>query len=267
MKIGSREFKDRTYVMGILNITPDSFSDGGKYNCEDKALRHTEEMIKEGADIIDIGGESTRHGHTQISAEEEMERVIPIIEKIKSVYDVPLSVDTYRSAVAKEAAKAGADMLNDIWGFKYDNEMADVAVKYDLPVCLMHNRKEAVYDDLMCDIVSDLDKSIDIGLKAGLKRENIIVDPGVGFGKTYEQNLETIANINRLKALGCPILLGASRKSVIGLTLGLPPEERTEGTVAISVMAVLNGVRFVRVHDVRENKRAVLMTEKIIGRW
>lgn len=267
MKIGNREFKDRTYVMGILNVTPDSFSDGGKYNSVDRALSHAEEMIAQGADIIDIGGESTRPDYTQIKDNEEIERVVPIIEKIRAEFDIPLSIDTYKSAVAEEAAKAGIHMLNDIWGLKYDSRMAEIAAEYNLPICLMHNRKEAVYTDFVNDVTEDLRQSIDIGIRAGIKKENIILDPGVGFAKTYEQNLEIINNLEKLNVLGCPVLLGASRKSVIGLTLDLPPESRVEGTIATSVMAVMKGAMFVRVHDVRENKRAILMTEKIIGRW
>lgn len=267
MRIGNKEFKDRTYVMGILNVTPDSFSDGGKYDRIDTALKRAEEMINEGADIIDIGGESARPGYTQISSAEEIERVLPVIEKIRAKLDIPLSIDTCKSAVAEEAAIAGVHMLNDIWGFKYDGKMADIAVKYDLPVCLMHNRKEPIYKHFIDEVIDDLEQSIGIGIKAGLSKENIIVDPGVGFGKTYEQNLEIMDRLEELKVLGCPVLLGASRKSVIGLTLDLPPSERTEGTIATSVMAALKGAMFVRVHDVRENKRAILMTEKIIGRW
>ncbi len=265
MKIGNREFKGRTYIMGILNVTPDSFSDGGRYNSIDRALKRVEEMIDEGADIIDIGGESTRPGYTQISAAEETERVVPVIERISAEFDIPISADTYKSAVAEEAAKAGANMLNDIWGFKQDSKMADIAVKYGLPVCLMHNRREPVYTDLIKEVIEDMEQSIGIGLKAGMKKENIVIDPGIGFGKTYEQNLEIINRLEEFNTLGCPLLLGTSRKSVIGLTLDLPPEERTEGTIATSVMAVLKGAGFVRVHDVRANKRAVLMTEKIIG--
>ncbi len=267
MKIGNREFNNRTYVMGILNITPDSFSDGGKYNSIDRALKRAEEMIKEGADVIDIGGESTRPGYTPVSAAEETERTAPIIEKIKERMDIPISIDTYKAEVAEEAAKAGADMLNDIWGFKKDSEMAHIAVKYNLSCCIMHNRKEPIYNDLIADVRNDIEESINIGIKAGLDKKRIMIDPGIGFGKSYEQNIDIIKGFSQLNTLGCPILIGASRKSVIGLTLGLPPEERLEGTVAISVIAALNGALFVRVHDIKENKRAILMTEKIIGRW
>lgn len=267
MKIGGREFKNRTYIMGILNVTPDSFSDGGSFNSVDKALRHTEEMISEGADIIDVGGESTRPGHTQITESEEIERTAPIIEKIKAEFDIPVSIDTYKSTVALEAIKAGADFLNDIWGFKYDKKMADLAAEYKLPCCLMHNRKEPEYKDFMGDVLTDLKESIDIAIKAGVDKENIMVDPGVGFGKTYEHNLEIINKTEVLKSLGFPVLFASSRKSVIGNTLNLPANERVEGTIATTVLAVLKGCLFVRVHDVKENRRAILMTEKIIGRY
>ncbi len=266
MKIGNREFGGRTYIMGILNITPDSFCDGGKYNALDSALKHTEEMIKDGADIIDIGGESTRPGYTPVSAEEEMERIVPVIEKISSEFDIPLSVDTYKAAVAREALNSGADMLNDIWGFS-DNKMAELAAEYNTPCCLMHNRKEPIYGDFIADVIWELRQSIDRAVSAGLDRDKIIIDPGVGFGKTYEQNLEVMRRLDELKVLDCPILLGASGKSVIGITLDLPVSQRLSGTLATSVIAVLKGAEFIRVHNVRENKRAVLMAEKILGRW
>ncbi len=267
MIIGNKEFKDRTYVMGILNVTPDSFSDGGTHNTIDASLKHTEKMINEGADIIDIGGESTRPGYTMISDEEEISRVVPVIEKIKANFDIPLSIDTYKSGVAKEAAKAGADLINDIWGFKYDESMAKVTAEYNLACCLMHNRKEAVYNNYMEDVISDLRESLSIAEKYGVDKNKIVLDPGVGFGKTYENNLEIINKLEALDVLGYPVLLGTSRKSVIALTLNLPVNERVEGTIATSVIAVIKNSLFVRVHDVKENKRAILMTEKILGRW
>lgn len=265
MKIGGRDFnvKGHTYVMGILNVTPDSFSDGGKYNTINQALYRAEEMIVEGADMLDIGGESTRPGYTQISEEEEIDRISPVIEKIKSVFDVPISVDTYKSKVARAGIAAGADMINDIWGLKYDSEMADVIARENIACCLMHNRKEAVYENYMEEVLRDLEKSLDIARYAGIADEKIILDPGVGFGKSYENNLEIIDRLEMLHCLGCPILLGASRKSVIGLTLDLPQEERVEGTLVTSVYAVLKGAMFVRVHDVKENVRAVRMAEAL----
>ncbi|MCD8390318.1 MAG: dihydropteroate synthase [Firmicutes bacterium] len=263
MKIGGKEFNDRTYIMGILNVTDNSFSDGGKYNTLDAALAHTEEMIAEGADIIDVGGESTHPGYTMISDEEEIARVAPVIERIKSEFDIPVSVDTYKSRVCEAAARAGADMINDIWGFLRDKDMAKTAAKYNMAACLMHNKREAVYTDFVNEVVESLNESVKIARAAGVTE--IAVDPGVGFAKSCEQNLEIIKEVARLKETGCPVLLGTSRKSVIGLTLNLPADERVEGTLATSVYAVLNGCRFVRVHDVKENKRAIAMTERIMG--
>ena len=265
MRIGGRDFsiKGHTYVMGILNVTPDSFSDGGKYNTIDQALYHAQEMIGEGADMLDIGGESTRPGHTPISEDEEICRISPVIEKIKSAFDVPVSVDTYKSEVAYASIAAGADMINDIWGLKYDPKMAGVIARKNITCCLMHNRKEAVYEHYMEEVLRDLEETIDIAHRAGIGDDKIILDPGVGFGKTYENNLEIIDKLDMLHSLGYPILLGASRKSVIGLTLDLPLKERVEGTLVTSVYAVLRGVMFVRVHDVKENVRAIKMAEAI----
>lgn len=267
MIIGNREFKDRTYVMGILNVTPDSFSDGGTHNTLDSALKYAEKMINEGADIIDIGGESTRPGYTPVSDDEEISRVVPVIEKIKDNFDIPISADTYKSAVAEAAAKAGADLINDIWGFKYDEKVAEITSKYNLACCLMHNRKNAVYNNFIEDVLSDLKESISIAEKHGVNKNKIVIDPGVGFAKNYEQNLEIINRLEELHKLNCPVLLGTSRKSVIGLTLDLPSDKRVEGTIATTVIGVIKNSLFVRVHDVKENKRAILMTEKILGRW
>lgn len=266
MKIGNKEFNigERTYVMGILNVTPDSFSDGGKFNTIETALKKVEELIKDGADIIDIGGESTRPNFEEVSAEDEKERVVPIIKAIKEKFDVPISIDTYKSTTAEVAIKAGADIINDIWGFKKDPNMANVAAKYNVPCILMHNRKEAKYDDLMKDLIYDLEESINIALDAGVKRENIILDPGIGFAKTLEQNLIVMNNLELIKNLGYPLLLGTSRKSMIGLTLNLPVDERVEGTIATTVLGIIKGCEFIRVHDVLENKRACVMTDAIL---
>jgi len=266
MLIGNKEFdvKNKTYIMGILNVTPDSFSDGGSFYDVDSAVRHAGDMIEKGAHILDIGGESTRPGHTQITDEEEIARIVPIIRAIKAKYDIPVSVDTYKSKVAEAAILAGADLINDIWGLKYDGTMAEVIAKYDKPCCLMHNRRDMDYQNFMEDVQSDLRESVEIARKAGISADKIILDPGVGFAKIYEQNLEIIAKLDSMKALGYPVLLGTSRKSVIGLTLDLPTEERLEGTLVTTVMAVEKGCAFVRVHDVQENVRAVLMTEKIM---
>lgn len=266
MKIGQREFQDsgHTYVMGILNVTPDSFSDGGKYTEMDQALRHVEEMIGEGMDILDIGGESAGLGYTLLSDEEEISRVVPVIEKVESEFNIPISLDTYKSAVAEAGIRAGADMINDIWGLKYDDRLADVIARAQVPCCLMHNRKEPDYHNYMENVLEDLRETIRIAHRAGISDENIMLDPGVGFGKTYENNLEIIGSLDRLKELGYPVLLGTSRKSVIGLTLDLPASERVEGTLVTTVYAVLKGASYVRVHDVKENVRAIRMAEAIL---
>ena len=266
MIIGKKEFDTahKCYIMGILNVTPDSFSDGGKFNHLDAALRHTEEMIREGAAIVDIGGESTRPGHQVITDEEEISRVVPVIEAVKKHFDVPVSIDTYKGAVAEAALQAGADLVNDIWGFKHDKRVAELTAKYGAACCLMHNRQEAVYDDFQKDVVSDLEECVRIAREAGVADDKIILDPGVGFGKTYEMNLEITNHVDILHQLGFPVLLGTSRKSMIGLTLDLPASERVEGTIATSVIGVMKGAGFVRVHDIKENARAIRMTEKIL---
>ena len=266
MVIGRREFdtEHNTYIMGILNVTPDSFSDGGRFDKMDAALLHAEKMIKEGADILDVGGESTRPGHVQITDEEEIARVVPVIEKLKKEFDVPISIDTYKSAVAEAAVCAGADLVNDIWGLKYDEKMADVIAKHDVACCLMHNRNEAVYDSFLFDFMKDMKECVKIADKAGIARDKIILDPGVGFGKTYEMNLEIIQKLEIMHEFKLPILLGTSRKSVIGLTLDLPADEREEGTLVTTVYAVQKRCAFVRVHDVEKNKRAILMTQALM---
>ena len=266
IKIGNKMFqkKGHTYVMGILNVTPDSFSDGGKWNDKERALRHVEEMLADGMDILDIGGESTRPGYTLLSDEEEIARVVPIIEAVKSRFDVPVSLDTYKSKVALAGIAAGADLINDIWGLKYDDNMAAVIAESGLPCCLMHNRKAADYQDFMQDVAADLAQTLQIAEKAGIADEKIILDPGVGFGKTYENNLEIINCLEELHMFGYPLLLGCSRKSVIGLTLDLPVNERVEGTLVTTVMGVIKGASFVRVHDIKENVRAIRMTEAIL---
>lgn len=261
MIIGKKEFdlEHKTYIMGILNVTPDSFSDGGKWNQKDVALRHVEEMIADGADIIDVGGESTRPGYTLLSDEEEISRVVPVITAMKSEFDIPISIDTYKSQVAEAALAAGADMLNDIWGFRYDENMAKLAAQTGVPVCVMHNRKAPVYDNYLKDVLADLRFSVEIGKKAGVQQ--IILDPGIGFGKTYEQNLLLMKHLEELKELGYPILLGTSRKSMIGLTLDLPVTEREEGTLATTVWGIMKGCSIIRVHNVKANKRAAIMAD------
>lgn len=266
MKIGDREFRTEghTYVMGILNVTPDSFSDGGKWNDMDRALRHVEEMLEQGADIIDVGGESTRPGYTLLPEEEEIERVAPVIQAVKARFEVPVSLDTYKSGVAVAGIQAGADLVNDIWGLKYDDKMAGVIAESGLPCCLMHNRKSAAYGNFMQEVAADLEETLGIAEKAGIDRNKIILDPGVGFAKSCEQNLEVICSLEELKSQGCPLLLGCSRKSVVGLTLELPTDQRLEGTLVTTVFGVIKGCMFVRVHDVQENVRAIKMTEAIL---
>lgn len=266
MQIGKKTFdtRHRTYIMGILNVTPDSFSDGGRFQNLDAALRHGEQMVRDGADILDVGGESTRPGHAQITSEEEISRVVPVIRRLKEHFDVPISVDTYKSTVAQAALEAGADLINDIWGLKYDEKMAGVIAKAGAPCCLMHNRKKAEYTDFISEVMDDLKVSVKLAKAAGIPEEQIILDPGIGFGKTYEMNLEMLKNLKALQSLGYPILLGTSRKSVIGLTLDLPEDQREEGTLVTTVMGILSGCSFVRVHDVEKNRRAIQMTEAIL---
>ncbi len=265
MIIGNKTFsQEHTYVMGILNVTPDSFSDGGRFNEISKAIDRVACMIEEGAHIIDVGGESTRPGFAPVSVEEEIERTAPVIEAITKRFDIPVSVDTYKAKTAREAILAGASMINDVWGFKKDKDMADVAAQYDVACCLMHNREQAVYGNFIEDMKQDLQDSVEIALKAGVKKERIILDPGVGFAKNYEQNLAAIKYAGELKVLGYPVLLATSRKSVIGQTLELDKEQRLEGTLATTVYGVMCGCNFVRVHDIKENVRAIKMTEAIM---
>lgn len=262
MRIGNREFdtENGVYVMGILNVTPDSFSDGGRWLERDAALRQAAKMAAEGAAIIDIGGESTRPGHSPVGAEEEAARVLPVIAAVKRETGLPVSVDTYRHETARLALEAGADMINDIWGLRYDGgEMARLIAQSGAACCLMHNRKSAEYRDFMPELLEDLRGTLDLAAAAGIARERIILDPGIGFAKSCEQNLTAMHRLDELAALGCPVLLAASRKSVIGLSLGLPVQERLEGTLATTAIGVLQGATFVRVHDVKENLRAARM--------
>ena len=256
---------ERTLVMGILNVTPDSFSDGGKYNNLDSAMKQAEKLISEGADIIDVGGESTRPGHIQITSEEEISRVVPIIEKISKNLDTIISIDTYKYDVAEEAIKAGANIINDIWGLQYDNgEMADLVKKSNLPIIVMHNQNDEIYSkDIMLSLREFFEKTYKIADKYGIDRDKIILDPGLGFGKNAEQNIEVLSRLNELKDMGS-ILLGASKKRFIGKLLNdLPFDERVEGTVATTVIGIEKGVDIVRVHNVLENKRACLVADGI----
>ena len=267
MKIGNHEFdiKNNTYVMGILNVTPDSFSDGGSWNTIDSAMKQCEKMIGEGASIIDIGGESTRPGYTRISDDEELERIIPVIDKIREGFDIPISVDTYKSGVARVALEHGADMINDIWGLKADPEMASVIAQSKAVCCLMHNKDKPEYNDFINDMIEETLECARIANSAGISDDRIILDPGICFGKTREMNLLAIKELDKLTKTGYPVLLGCSRKSVIGLTLDLPVTERLEGTLVTTMFAVLSGCAFVRVHDVRENLRTIKMTRAILG--
>ena len=266
MIIGGKTFdtENNTYIMGILNVTPDSFSDGGNYNRADEALRHAEQMVREGADIIDVGGESTRPGHMQRSDEEEAGRVVPVIKALKKEFGVPVSIDTYKSYVAEAALDAGADLVNDIWGLKYDEKMAGVIARYDAACCLMHNREKAEYREFLPDFMEDMRECLRLAEAAGIRKDGIMLDPGVGFGKTYEMNLEIISRLEIMQELGYPVLLGTSRKSVIGLTLDLPVDQREEGTLVTTVFGVQKGCAFVRVHDVEKNRRAIRMTRALM---
>jgi dihydropteroate synthase len=266
LRIGKSVFNwgERTYVMGILNITPDSFSDGGRFAYIDAAIAQARKMAAEGADIIDVGGESTRPGAIPVTEEEEKRRVIPVIECLANELEIPISIDSYRAGTAEAAIKAGAAMINDVWGLKADAKMSEVAAFYQTPVCIMHNRAEACYKCLIDDMTDDLRESISIAETAGIKRDNIILDPGIGFGKTLEQNLEVMRRLEYFKAMGYPLLLGTSRKSIIGRVLDLPVEERLEGTIATTVAGILKGVDIIRVHDVLQNRRAAVMTDRMV---
>lgn len=254
---------ERTLIMGILNVTPDSFSDGGRYNQLDDAMQHAERLVKDGADIIDVGGESTRPGSQLVSAEQELERIIPIIERLSRDIDVPISVDTYKARVADEALRAGAHIINDVWGAKKDSEMAAVAARWNVPIILMHNREQMEYQDFFPDYIKDLQESIQLALAAGVSEEMIVLDPGIGFAKTLQQNLEAMRRLDDLVALGYPVLLGTSRKSMIGKVLDLPVDERLEGTIATVALGIEKGCHIMRVHDVKAIKRTAMMMDAI----
>lgn len=257
-------YHNRTLVMGILNVTPDSFSDGGKYNDVDRALIHAKRMVEDGADIIDVGGESTRPGHQPVSAEEELERTIPIIEALVREIDCPISIDTYKAEVAEAAIQAGATIVNDIWGAKKDPRIAKVAAKFDVPIVLMHNRSNTNYQHLMKDIKADLLASVDIAFRQGVAKEKIILDPGICFAKNFEQNLAVMRNLEQIVALGYPVLLGTSRKSMIGNVLDLPVDQRVEGTAATVALGIVKGCQIIRVHDVKEMVRVSRMMEAML---
>lgn len=261
------EYGKRTYIMGILNVTPDSFSDGGDFNSIEKAISHAKNMIEEGADIIDLGGESTRPGHNKIDVKEELERVLPVVKALKKEIDIFISIDTYKAEVADACLNLGVDMVNDIWGLKKDKNMANIVAKHNAYICIMHNQDGTIYEkDIMESIKEFLRESIKLAKEAGIKEDKIILDPGIGFGKTFEQNLEVMSRLNELKELGYPILLGTSRKSMIGNILNLEPKDRVEGTIATTVLGIKDGVDIVRVHDVLENSRAAKVTDAIYRR-
>ena len=270
-RCGNTEFRwgERTFVMGICNLSPDSFSGDGLGSDIEAAVAQAKRMVAEGADIIDVGGESTRPGTEQKSVDDvddELRLVIPVIERLASELTVPISIDSYKSAIASRAVKAGAAMINDIWGLKRDPRIAKVAAEAGVPIILMSNQRDAPCHDIMAEVTSDLERSISLAIKSGIAEPNIIIDPGIGFGKTLEQNLEIIHRLAELKSLGRPILLGTSRKSVIGLVLDLPADQRLEGTAATIAIGIANGVDMVRVHDVKPTMRVCRMSDAIIRR-
>jgi len=258
------DFSHKTLIMGILNITPDSFSDGGKFNEVDAAIARAKEMVEAGADIIDVGGESTRPGAEKVELEEELERVTPIIRALRNHLDIPISIDTYKSVVAHEAILAGASIINDVWGAKADGQMADVAAQFQVPIILMHNRDNKSYGDIILDMIADLKESIAICHAAGVTDEQIIIDPGIGFAKTYAHNLEVMRRLDEFSVLPYPMLLGTSRKSFIAKTLELPIEERMEGTGATVCLGIIKGCKIIRVHDVLEMARMAKMMDAMI---
>ncbi|WP_110114698.1 dihydropteroate synthase [Bacillus sp. CGMCC 1.16541] len=260
------DYKNQTLIMGILNTTPDSFSDGGKYNQVDQAVAHAHQMVEHGAHIIDVGGESTRPGAEKVSKEEELARVIPVVRALSQHVEVPISVDTYKAEVAKQSIEAGAHIINDVWGAKADPEMAEVAATYGVPIILMHNREQRDYHDLIPDMISDLYESIDIVKRAGVEDRQIILDPGIGFAKGMRENLEVMRNLEQFSTLGYPLLLGTSRKSMIGKVLDLPPSERMEGTAATVGMGISKGIHITRVHDVLGIARFAKMMDVLVGK-
>lgn len=260
------DFSKQTYIMGILNVTPDSFSDGGQYNEIDAAVARAKQMVELGAHVIDIGAESTRPGAKKVSAEEEIKRAVPIIRAVSEAVDVPISIDTYKSEVAKQALEAGASIINDVWGAKADSKMAQVAADYGVPIILMHNRENTDYGDIIEDMITDLKESIAICKAAGVSDEQIMIDPGIGFAKTYEDNLEVMRRLDELHVLGYPILLATSRKSFIAKTLDLPVDERVEGTGASICLGIAKGCQMIRVHDVLEMARMVKMMDAMLGK-
>lgn len=261
------DFEKETFVMGILNVTPDSFLDGGKFNSVEKAVAQAKKMVADGAKIIDVGGESTRPGYTRISDEEEISRVVPVIQAILKEVPAIISIDTYKSNVARAAIEAGAHMINDIWGAKADPEMAKVAAELNVPIILMHNRKGDQYDNFFAEYMADMQESIDIVKAAGVRDEHIFLDPGIGFVKSLSESIETMQRLDELVALGYPVLLATSRKRMIGSILDLPVEDRVEGTAATCAFGVQKGCHMMRVHDVKEVARTVKMMDALVGKF
>lgn len=265
-RIGNKEFRwgERTYVMGILNVTPDSFSGDGLDGRPEQAIARAKEMADQGADILDIGGESTRPGAAPVSADEELRRVIPVLKQVAREISIPISIDTYKSEVAREALDCGASIINDVWGLKEDIKLAAVAAERGVPIILMHNQKGAAYKDMMAEVLDSLRWSVAQAINAGIHLENIIIDPGIGFGKTVEHNLEIMRRLDEFQVLGYPLLLGTSRKSTIGKILDLPPDQRLEGTAATVAIGIVKGADIVRVHDVSPMMRVVRMSDAIV---
>ena len=272
MKINNREFdfENKTYTMGILNLTPDSFSDGGSYIDVNLAIKRAKEMVEEGVDIIDVGAESTRPGATYIEEEEELRRLLPIVKRLVKEVDVPISIDTYKAKVAEECIRLGAHIINDIKGLKDDPKMARVIAKYGVSVIIMHIKGtpknmqiNPEYGDIIEDIKESLKESIEIAKKAGISSNKIIIDPGIGFGKTFRNNLEIVNKLCEFKKMKYPILIGASRKGFIGEILGTPPLDRVEGNLAVAVISSYNGASIIRVHEVKETVRALKMIDAI----
>ncbi len=256
---------DTTLIMGILNVTPDSFSDGGQYTLVERAVEHALQMMQDGADLIDIGGESTRPGHDPVSTEQELERVIPIIEALhRQAPHIPLSIDTYKAEVAKQALQAGAHIINDVWGGQADPLMAQVAATAQCPIILMHNRDNMDYTDLVSDVRHDLQICIDQALQAGVQAEHIILDPGIGFAKTAQHNLQLMSQLDQLSSLGYPLLLGTSRKKFIRTVLDLPANDVVEGTTATTAFGIAQGCQIIRVHDIKQNKRMAMMCDAML---
>ena len=265
-RCGASEFRwgQRTYIMGVLNITPDSFSGDGLGCNIDTALDQARRFIEEGADIIDVGGESTRPDSSPVSTDEELARVIPVIEKLAAEITVPISIDTYKSEVARRALEAGARIINDVWGLRRDPKLAQLAAEWRVPLVIMANQRETTYQEVIPEVLASLRRGIELAIDSGVAWENIIIDPGIGFGKTLEGNLELVRRLGELKALGRPILLGTSRKSMIGLVLNVPPDQRLEGTAATIALGIANGADMVRVHDVLHMVRVSRMTDAIV---